>query len=89
MGPELERFFQGVDLLLCEATVDSEEQAQSTNHLTAEEAGKLESGRGRPSGTDPFLPGTDGEMKGRLAARHFSGKISVAEADAVYPVGNK
>ena len=88
MGPELERFFQGVDLLLCEATVESEEQAEKTNHLTAEGAGKL----GTAAGVGHlvlthFLPGTDGEMKRRRAARHFSGKISAAEPDAVYPVG--
>ncbi|MGI6565949.1 MAG: MBL fold metallo-hydrolase [Firmicutes bacterium] len=90
MGPELERFFQGVDLLLCEATVDSEEEAQSTNHLTAEEAGRLGAAIGASHLVlTHFLPGTDVDMKKCLAARHFSGKITAAEIDAVYAVGGE
>jgi len=90
MGPELERLFHGVDLLLCEATSDAGEHAQNTSHLTPEEAGQLAAAAGVGHLVlTHFLPGTDGEAKRRRAAQYFSGKVSAAEPDAVYAVGDR
>ncbi|NMB47130.1 MAG: MBL fold metallo-hydrolase [Firmicutes bacterium] len=87
MGPQLASFFRGNDVLLCEATVESEEEGARTGHLTAEQAGILAA----DAEIDHlvlthFLPGTDEREKQRAAARHFMGKITVAQAGQVYAV---
>ncbi|NMB11885.1 MAG: MBL fold metallo-hydrolase [Firmicutes bacterium] len=88
MGPELVEFFQGTDLLLCEATVESEEQGESTGHLTAEQAGKLgAAAEAKELVLTHFLPGVDEDKKKLLASRHFSGQVTIAEADKVYSIG--
>ena len=87
MGVKLPSFFRGTDLLLCEATVETEEQGEATNHLTAEQAGQLATAAkvGQLVLTH-FLPGTDVEEKKRLAALHFSGEIAIAKVGKVYPI---
>ncbi len=90
MGPQLAEFFQENDLLLCEATVESEEQGQKSGHLTAEQAGML----GATAGVGlllltHFLPGTDEGVKKRLAARHYCGEIGIAEEGVVYCLKKK
>ncbi len=90
MGPVLGDFFQRTDLLLCEATVESEEQGESTGHLTAEQAGMVATvAEARQLVLTHFLPGADENEKRLLASRHFSGQIMVAEADKAYSVGRK
>lgn len=87
MGGRLASFFQGNDLLLCEATVETEEQGGTTGHLTAEQAGQLATAAkvGQLVLTH-FLPGTDVEEKKRLAALHFPGAIDIAEVGKVYSI---
>ena len=87
-GPNLAKIFQGIDLLLCEATVSSEEHGRQTSHLTPEQAGILATA----ANVDQlvlthFLPGTDTEDKRKRAACHFRGKIHVAQTGVTYHIG--
>lgn len=85
MGGSLADFFQGNDLLLCEATVETEEQGEATGHLTAKQAGELATdAKVNQLVLTHFLPGTDVEEKKRLAALHFPGAIATAEVGKVY-----
>jgi len=87
MGGNLASFFQGNDLLLCEATVETAEQGEATGHLTAEQAGELATvAQVSQLVLTHFLPGTDVEEKQRLAAMHFPGSIATAEVGKVYSI---
>lgn len=87
--PGLSAFFQGTDLLLCEAGGDSAEQARTAKHLMPEEAGELAGACG--VGTlllTHFLPGTKAEEKVAAAATTFGGRVEAAEPGKTYVIEN-
>jgi ribonuclease BN (tRNA processing enzyme) len=76
----------GVDLLVCEASLRSEDEGQ-VQHLSAREAGKLARamGAGRLVVTH-VVPGVDPESQRELAERAFGGPVELATANRSYQV---
>lgn len=78
---EVERFAQGADLLLCEATYPADlAEIPSHNHLTSRQAGELaqRAGAGRLVLTH-FWPGIDLSRYAAEAEAAFSGPVELAE----------